>query len=363
MCIRDRIQDLNENDAWDVGEPIIATVTSDSVLAAGNSNYRFRGIPSGRFLIHVSDTNGSLLDYNQTSQGQPDTDNNSQNDPYVVVLSPGENNVLADFGYYRRPQNNTGLIGNQVWLDVNSDCLYAPNSGDVGVAGVTLELLQANAVMRTTTSGAGGAYAFSGLASGTYQVRVADTFSVLSGYQPTVAGPQPGADHNNQTQPYTVVLADGGAVPNADFGYRPAGVSVGGFAWIDSNGNGIYDTGEQWLNGVSLRMTNSSGAVVSEMVTGPTGGFASGHYVASNLPAGQYTVTFLAGPASYTLIGPTTRTTANLSAGQSDLTLTFPCLLYTSDAADERSSVDLGGRRIIKKKKNITHDMIQLTSH
>ena len=29
------------------------------------------------------------------------------------------------------------------------------------------------------------------------------------------------------------------------------------------------------------------------------------------------------------------------------------CLLYTSDAADERSSVDLGGRRIIKKKKDI----------
>ena len=29
------------------------------------------------------------------------------------------------------------------------------------------------------------------------------------------------------------------------------------------------------------------------------------------------------------------------------------CLLYTSDAADERSSVDLGGRRIINKKKYI----------
>ena len=33
-------------------------------------------------------------------------------------------------------------------------------------------------------------------------------------------------------------------------------------------------------------------------------------------------------------------------AGQRD-----PCLLYTSDAADERSSVDLGGRRIIQKKQ------------
>ena len=29
----------------------------------------------------------------------------------------------------------------------------------------------------------------------------------------------------------------------------------------------------------------------------------------------------------------------------------YACLLYTSDAVDERSSVDLGGRRIIKKKK------------
>ena len=30
------------------------------------------------------------------------------------------------------------------------------------------------------------------------------------------------------------------------------------------------------------------------------------------------------------------------------------CLLYTSDAADERSSVDLGGRRIIQKKTTYT---------
>ena len=33
------------------------------------------------------------------------------------------------------------------------------------------------------------------------------------------------------------------------------------------------------------------------------------------------------------------------------------CLLYTSDAADEEDSVDLGGRRIIKKK-NITIPLI-----
>ena len=38
------------------------------------------------------------------------------------------------------------------------------------------------------------------------------------------------------------------------------------------------------------------------------------------------------------------------------------CLLYTSDAADERSSVDLGGRRIIKKKKP-THRRVSSLTH
>ena len=37
----------------------------------------------------------------------------------------------------------------------------------------------------------------------------------------------------------------------------------------------------------------------------------------------------------------------------------WSCLLYTSDAADERSSVDLGGRRIIKKKKNTQHYVLR----
>ena len=39
----------------------------------------------------------------------------------------------------------------------------------------------------------------------------------------------------------------------------------------------------------------------------------------------------------------------HLAAGMSAADV-VGCLLYTSDAADERSSVDLGGRRIIKKK-------------
>ena len=47
------------------------------------------------------------------------------------------------------------------------------------------------------------------------------------------------------------------------------------------------------------------------------------------------------------------RTLAARQFGILAIAQVITCLLYTSDAADERSSVDLGGRRIIKKKKNI----------
>eukprot|EP00658_Telonema_sp_P-2_P013897 TRINITY_DN15269_c0_g1_i1.p1 TRINITY_DN15269_c0_g1~~TRINITY_DN15269_c0_g1_i1.p1 ORF type:complete len:490 (-),score=157.99 TRINITY_DN15269_c0_g1_i1:57-1526(-) len=50
----------------------------------------------------------------------------------------------------------------------------------------------------------------------------------------------------------------------------------------------------------------------------------------------------------------TRRTTCTPLDATTDAPPANPCLLYTSDAADEEDSVDLGGRRIIKKKKNIT---------
>ena len=51
---------------------------------------------------------------------------------------------------------------------------------------------------------------------------------------------------------------------------------------------------------------------------------------------------------------------ANLALPPAAPALANGCLLYTSDAADERSSVDLGGRRIIKKKKRATMDVASL---
>ena len=72
-------------------------------------------------------------------------------------------------------------------------------------------------------------------------------------------------------------------------------------------------------------------------------------------PSGAVAVT----PSRSCCFRPDTRTMKNSSIllwkMARNLARSNSCLLYTSDAADERSSVDLGGRRIIKKKKHREH--------
>ena len=57
--------------------------------------------------------------------------------------------------------------------------------------------------------------------------------------------------------------------------------------------------------------------------------------------------------AHYPRLHPSDFKVRTLDGVADDWPIDYTCLLYTSDAADERSSVDLGGRRIIKKKHNI----------
>ena len=68
-------------------------------------------------------------------------------------------------------------------------------------------------------------------------------------------------------------------------------------------------------------------------------------------------ISFISLFSAFFLFGylPIFRKTGKSTQSYSSLGLLGICLLYTSDAADERSSVDLGGRRIIKKKNNIKH--------
>ena len=74
----------------------------------------------------------------------------------------------------------------------------------------------------------------------------------------------------------------------------------------------------------------------------PTGS-PSGSFTAVNLPFAENLPN--PGDQRWAQTGATVDVLGSLGNGN------YTCLLYTSDAAAERSSGDLGGRRIIKKKK------------
>jgi hypothetical protein len=215
----DLIWDTNGNGAWNAGEPIIATVTTSTTVGADTGNYLFTGVPAGKYLVHVSDTNAVLNDYERGPLGSAGVDNHSQSDPYAITLAAGGSVLTADFGYVRASRPDIGVIGNQVWLETDGNGVFDPADGDLGVAGVTVALLQGGSVIAQTTTGASGDYSFVGLPAGTYAVTVTDVFNVMLGYDKTVLGPVPGADNNHQAQPYTVVLGANGVNLTADFGY------------------------------------------------------------------------------------------------------------------------------------------------
>ena len=67
---------------------------------------------------------------------------------------------------------------------------------------------------------------------------------------------------------------------------------------------------------------------------------------------------WLTDPQAWIALG--TLTALEVVLGIDNLVFISICLLYTSDAADERSSVDLGGRRIIKKKKQVKSHSLRI---
>lgn len=258
------IRDANGDRAWDPGEPIIASAVTSSTVDATAGNYRFSGAPAGNYLVYVSDVGGVLADYTAGPTGAASVDGNSQANPYPISLAAGAVHLAADFGYYRAAGLMAGVIGNLVWGETDGDGRFTPPTGDLGVAGVTVTLLQDGDTIAATTTGAEGSYAFVGRPPGAYQVTVSDDFGVLAGYAATTLGPFPGQDNNNQMQPYTVTLPSNGVDLTADFGYRTgqdAGQNGATYA-ISVSGGGV-DVRPGTTLTFTIRITNTGAAWIT----------------------------------------------------------------------------------------------------
>ena len=65
-----------------------------------------------------------------------------------------------------------------------------------------------------------------------------------------------GLDNNSQADPYAVTIGNGEPLIDytADFGYYVEPASVGNYVWLDSDEDGLQDSGEAGIDGVDVTL-------------------------------------------------------------------------------------------------------------
>ncbi len=119
--------------------------------------------------------------------------------------------------------------------------------------------------------------------------------------------------------------------------------SIGDKVWLDSNGNGVQDSGEAGVGGVSVKLLNASGAVLATTTTD-----GNGNYLFSDLTPGDYAVQVVA-PSGYTL---TAKDQGGNDATDSDFDPTTGKTIVTTLTGGENDmSWDAGLKQIVTKAR------------
>lgn len=329
--------DENSDGRQDAGEPGIANATVDLYDASGNlwaatvtdahGGYRFGNLPAGTYYVDVEDGTGGTSNTLPVTMTQtpPSTlagaDFGNQDHGtaipstsltgYPVAVAVAGENLTADFGYnynldtaVNAPAGSpSGVIGDRVWVDTNSNGRQDPS--EVGVRGVTLQIFTAGSdglfgtgddvAGATATTDSNGRYRFAGLSPGAYVVRVTSSTGADHDVLSTDYTPTGDPDHfgttgavNDLSTTTPVVLGPGDVFLNVDFGFQPSESvvgSIGDLVWFDADASGGATAGganEPGIPGVTvalIRDTNGNGVWdAGEPVIATDATDATGHY-------------------------------------------------------------------------------------
>ncbi len=343
------LRDANNNGTIDASEQT-AVATATTV----NGAYSFTNLLPGNYVVRVAASNftgtGALLGCVSSSGAQPDPNTDTDNDdngidnpnPAVNGISTGiislignteptndsdgpNGNQTIDLGFVT-PAN----LGNLVWKDLDNDGVK--DATEAGVDGVTVELLRDlngnNAIdaneqtaIATQLTASGGKYLFLQLGPGTYFVRLAASNFATAGalancFSSTVTVNDANTDLDNDdngvdnptpaaggiTSGPVVLLAgteptndgdDANSNATVDFGLYPP-MTLGNAIWKDFNNNGLKDTNEPAVDGVTvelLRDANNNGTLDANELTA----------IATTTTANGGTYSFTVAPGAYFL--------------------------------------------------------------
>lgn len=276
----------------------------------------------------------------------------------TLSLAQGEDNLTLDLGIFKA---NINTLGNFVWFDLNADGLQT--TGEPGVPGVMVTLMtsagttyDANTTLAgvqpyVTTTNSNGFYQFTDIPDGDYRVLFTNlpagfTFTAANTGGNDDLDSDPNTTTGLTTLPNTVNSTTPVSSPRSDqsvdAGITTVRAALGNFVWEDKNGNGIQDSGEPGIPGVTVTLYDNTG--VTALATAITDG--SGMYFFPNLTPGTYVVGFTTIPDNmeFTLQDATTESLGtdsdpNVSTGKTST--------ITLVAGEVNLNIDAGVRQKI----------------
>jgi len=144
--------------------------TTAQQLTDGDGEYLFEGLTPGEpYRVNFSGLPAGFS-FTAPDAGDEAADSDADlasGDAPAVTLASGERDLTIDAGILA-----PAGLGDFVWRDADADGVQ--DAGEPGIAGVVVELLDANdQVIAATTTDGSGLYRFTGLEPGTYSTRVA----------------------------------------------------------------------------------------------------------------------------------------------------------------------------------------------
>ncbi len=269
LGINDVVINLYRDDGNGTFEPNVNDTWVMSQTTAGDGAYLFTNLLPGDYWVDVDEsTLAAGYEFIPGTQSGPE--------PHLLSLAVGQHYTAADFGYAGR-----GNIAGTVFYDWNED--GQQGLGEDGIPGVEVCLHpdvngngqidpEDSTVLECQQTDAQGAYNFTGYLPGHYLI--------IETQPPDLIDTTP----NYIARELIVVGPSGNAVDN-NFGEVLYG-SIGDMVYLDSNGNGTQDPGENLgVYNVPVSLYNVSTGVTTTMMTD-----VNGLYLFMDLPAGTYIV-------------------------------------------------------------------------
>lgn len=253
----------------------IATSTTGS-----DGSYQFSHIATIDYIVKVKDsekTTNYYVDLDPAAPGELTIDG-------LLVAGVADQNFVLD---------GTQKISGKIWLDQNGDNLY--DSGDtlVGSATVTLTMPGTDGALGTgddivirtaTTTTDAGAYEFTNLPGGQYQIQIDTTALIFDGTKII-----PVADLAGNTLPRDINLTTDQV--DVDFGFKNSGI-VSGTLYQDIDGDGTKSMVDTEFGGVLVTLTNAANTTTMTTTT-----LADGTYSFGNVPMDNWKIS--ASPIDY----------------------------------------------------------------